>query len=62
MLQNQNNNWTVPVILIALVGATIYLSVINNRLDIVENLAIAIFGYYFGVNTGPNNGPKPPII
>lgn len=60
--QNRYGLWLVPVIVLLVVAATIYLSVINNKIEYVYSLATASFGYYFGAVQRVGNIPeqKPP--
>ena len=56
--RTRESHWLVPLIVFMVVGATIYLAVLNNKVEYVYSLASACFGYYFGqlVQT-----PNPPI-
>ena len=41
-------SWCIPLMVVFVTGATIYLSVLNNQIEYVYSLATACFGYYFG--------------
>lgn len=40
--------WLVPLIVFMIVAATIYLAILNNKVEYVYSLATACIGYYFG--------------
>lgn len=40
--------WMIPVMVVMVVGATIYLAVLERKTEYVYSLATACFGYYFG--------------
>lgn len=44
----QLNNWLLPLVVVGVVGTALYLCVKNNNMDVVNNLATMIVGYYFG--------------
>lgn len=48
MNATKDNNWLLPVMVVMITAATIYLSIKNNTTDVVYSLCTAIFGYYFG--------------
>jgi hypothetical protein len=48
----RENSWLLAILVIAVVGATLYLSIKNNSMDVVDALATAVFGYYFGLKGG----------
>lgn len=50
-------SWMIPLMVIMVVGATIYLSVLDKKIEYVYSLASACFGYYFGTMV-----PKPQVV
>lgn len=40
--------WMIPLMVVMVVGATIYLAVRDSQIEYVYSLASACFGYYFG--------------
>lgn len=48
MLSQNTNNWLVPLVVVGIVGCTLYMAVKNNNFDVVNSMATAIVGYFFG--------------
>src|SRR5690606_8154854 len=46
--RKRESQWLVPVIVVMVVGATIYISILQGKAEYVYSLASASFGYYFG--------------
>lgn len=46
--RQSESRWLVPIIVFMVVGATIFLSVEQGKVEYVYSLAAATFGYYFG--------------
>ena len=59
--RTQKYTWMIPVMVVMVVGATIYLAVLERKTEYVYSLATACFGYYFGnLNAGNfERKPKP---
>ena len=49
--------WMIPVMVVLVVGATIYLAVLERKTEYVYSLATACFGYYFGNMTNTHTMP-----
>lgn len=46
--RKEESHWLVPIIVVLVVGATIYLAIDNNKVEYVYSLASAAFAFYFG--------------
>lgn len=59
------HTWVIPLMVIMVVGATIYLAVLERQIEYVYSLAIGCFGYYFGNITQrsstPTKTPETPL-
>lgn len=50
-------SWFQEILVLAILGATIYFAIRNNNSTIIESLVTLCFGYYFGQR---GNNPPPP--
>lgn len=46
--KNLRYTWLIPIMVVMVVAATIYLAVLERKTEYVYSLATACFGYYFG--------------
>lgn len=48
IMQSKTTEWLQWLMVIAVLGATVFIAVKNNDTDIIFNLCTLCFGYYFG--------------